>query len=229
MRLSGISLALLFLGAAWGQTKTLSQGPHRMEIMVERLTSGAWQAVDPGLVFASGDRVRFRFHTNFDGYLYVMNWSTSGKYEQLFPREETGRDNRVRPGREYMVPATEAAFRIAGPPGHEVVYWMVTPAEVSDGHPEYKPLPPPPPKELPTNIIPRCDDAMFRSRGECIDTSAGPKLTARGEALPDNLAPLAKGLDQRELVVVRQKNASVVASPVPLTGPVIYEFHLAHR
>jgi hypothetical protein len=229
MKPLNLFLVLLLAVAAWGQTKTLSQGPHRMEITVERLDAAAWHSVDPGLVFASGDRVRFRFHTNFDGYLYVMNWSTSGKYEQLFPREETGRDNRIRAGREYLVPATQTAFRIAGPPGHEVVYWMVTPGEVSDIHPEYTPLPPPPPKDLPKTMIPRCDDAMFRSRGECIDTSAGPKLTARGEELPQNLAALAKGQGQRDLVVVRQQNTSVVASPVPLTGPVVYEFHLAHR
>ncbi len=221
---------LVPLAAAWGQTKTLAHGPHRMEIVVERRDAArGWQAVDPGLVFASGDRVRFRFRTNFDGYLYVMNQSTSGKYEQLFPREETGRDNRVRAGREYLVPATQAAFRITGPAGHEISYWMITPSAIGDGQPrpEYTPLPPPPAKDMPKNLLPRCDDAMFRARGECIDTTAGPKQIARGADLPDNLA----GVDttKRELLIMREKNTSVLASPVPLTGPVIYEFRLAHR
>ena len=43
--------------------------------------------------------MRFRFRTNFDGYLYVTNLGTSGKYEQLFPRQETGQDNRITPPR----------------------------------------------------------------------------------------------------------------------------------
>ena len=37
-------------------------------------------------------------------------------------------------------------------------------------------------------MTPRCDDAMFRARGECIDTSAGPKNVTSRELLPDNLA-----------------------------------------
>jgi hypothetical protein len=223
----------LFAAAACGayaQTKALTQGPHRMEIMLERRDGGAWRSVDPGLVFGQGDLVRFRFRTNFDGYLYVMNYSTSGEYEQLFPREETGRDNKVRAGQEYLVPATETAFRIAGPPGHEVVYWMMMPAAVAGGEDreEYRPLPPPPaPKDAPATLLPRCDDTMFRARGECIDTSAGPKKIARGVDLPDNLAGIQA--DGRNLVIMRQQNTSVVASPVPLKGPVIYEFRLAHR
>ena len=198
-----------------------------MELMLERRDGGAWRSVDPGLVFAQGDRVRFRFRTNFDGYLYVMNRSTSGNYEQLFPRAETGTDNRVIAGKDYFVPATETAFRIAGPPGHEIVYWMMTPAAVSGAAPEYKPLPPPPAREAPQNLLPRCDDTMFRSRGECIDTSAGPKLVPRGADLPENLAGVQ--MDERELLIMRQKNTAVLASPAPLEGPVIYEFRLAHR
>lgn len=220
-------LVLAAAGASHAQTRTLAQGPHRMEIMLERRDGGAWRSVDPGLVFAQGDRVRFRFRTNFDGYLYVMNRSTSGNYEQLFPRAETGTDNRVLAGRDYFVPATETAFRIAGPAGHEVVYWMMTPAALTGKVPEYKPLPPPPAKSAPKNLLPRCDDTMFRSRGECIDTSAGPKLVGRGASLPENLAEVR--MDERELLIMRQKNTSVLASPVPLEGPVIYEFRLAHR
>src|SRR5216684_838570 len=115
------------------QSNSQQQGPYRMEIAVARRESGAWRAVDPGLVLEQNDRVRFRFHTNFDGYLYVMNQSTSGSYSMLFPGEETGRENQIHAGKDYAVPATETLFRIAGPPGHEIVYWMVTPAELGTG------------------------------------------------------------------------------------------------
>src|SRR5229473_2991710 len=137
----------------------LQQGPYRMEIVLERRDGSAWHAVDPGLVLEQNDRVRFRFHTNFDGYLYVMNQSTSGAYAMLFPSEETGRENRIHAGKDYLVPATQTLFRIAGPAGHEIVYWMITPAELRTGEPKYIPLPPPPPaeKRVPSNMTPRCD------------------------------------------------------------------------
>ena len=82
--------------------KTLARGAHRIEITLERQEGEAWRAVDPGLVLDSGDRVRFRFRANFDGYLYVMNEGTSGAYTLLFPREETGRENNIRAGKEYL-------------------------------------------------------------------------------------------------------------------------------
>ena len=72
---------------AYPQSRTLTEGAHRMELVLERLDRDTWRAIDPGLVLAQGDRVRFKFRTNFDGFLYVMNQSTSGTYEQLFPRD----------------------------------------------------------------------------------------------------------------------------------------------
>jgi hypothetical protein len=217
-------LTLLLPGVA-AQSRTVTQGAHRMEIQLERLDGSAWNTIDPGLVLQQGDRVRFRFRTNFDGFLYVMNQSTSGKYEQLFPREETGQDNRVTANKEYQLPSTSTAFRIAGPAGHEVVYWLVSPARLTEGVPR---VGTPSGEGKPLTLIPRCDDAMLRSRGDCIDTSAGPKLVPRGEQVPDNLSAAAEQ-GKRDLLFMRQKDTAVIASTEPLTGPVIYEFRLAHR
>jgi len=228
-----LASALCLLAAALASpqtpapTRTLTEGGHRMELVLERLDRDTWRAIDPGLVLAQGDRVRFKFRTNFDGYLYVMNQSTSGTYEQLFPREETGQDNRISASREYQVPATSAAFRIAGPAGYETVYWLVTPARLSDTAPRYQP--PPATKSAPPALIPRCDDTIWKSRGDCVDPSAGPKLVPRGEAIPQNLVGPSLSRDQRDLLFMRQKNTAVISSPVPLAGPVIYEYRLAHR
>lgn len=221
--------AALALAAALGsaQSRTLTQAGHRMELVLERLDGDTWHIIDPGLVLAQGDRVRFKFRTNFDGFLYVMNQSTSGTYEQLFPRQETGQDNGISASKEYQVPATIAAFRIAGPAGYETVYWLVTPARLNDTAPRYQP--PPATKAAPPTLIPRCDDTILKSRGDCVDPSAGPKLVPRGEPLPRNLAGAGIGREPRDLLFLRQKNTAVISSPVPLAGPVIYEFRLAHR
>lgn len=214
---------------AWGQKKTMQLGPHRMELVLERRQGTQWRPVDPGSVFRNGDYVRFRYRTNFDGYLYVMNHGTGGAFSRLFPREDTGLDNRVQAGKEYLVPATDGAFRVEGPPGHDVIYWVITPLETAAEH-KHAPLPPPPPPGSPLrqSLKPRCDDVILRARGECVDGSAGPKAVAQAQQLPENIKPYA-GDESKELVFFKKENAYVVSSPVPLTGPVVYEFRLAHQ
>jgi hypothetical protein len=59
---SMIRLASLFgLAAmlAFPQSRTMTEGAHRMELMLERLDGDTWRTIDPGLVLAQGDRVRF--------------------------------------------------------------------------------------------------------------------------------------------------------------------------
>ena len=228
MRSRLLVLWVFYFAPGFAQSGSRSDGPHRMEILLERMNGPQWVKVDPRLIFAQNDRVRFHFRANFSGYLYVMDRTTSGKYEQLFPREETGQDNQITAGKDYLIPATDTVFRIAGPPGQEIIYWLVSPVELSEGGHKYKPLPPPPPvdRRLPQNMTPRCDDSIFRARGECVDSSAGPQGIAPGEKLPRNLA--GKG-QSRDLTFMRNDNTSVVASEGPLTGPVIYEFRLAHK
>lgn len=213
---------------AQAQTTTQDAGAQRIEITLDRREGTVWHSVDPGLVFGQDDRVRFRFRANFAGYLYVMIQSTSGKYETLFPREDTGEENRIEAGKEYIVPATQGWFRITGPPGHDILYWMVTPLPLG-GPAKYVPLPPPPkPGPVPPHLTPRCDDTLFKARGECIDSKAGMRGISREETLPANLKDLP-GEGSRELLFIREKDLSVAASPRPFNGPVIYEFRLAHR
>jgi hypothetical protein len=226
---SALCVAAMLAGSqaqAQTQSHTMTQGGHRMELLLERLDQDTWRTIDPGLVLAQGDRVRFKFRTNFDGYLYVMNQGTSGRYEQLFPSVEAGQDNQIAASREYQVPATSAAFRVSGPAGHDVVYWLVSPVKLTDGVPVN---PRPAAKPPAPNLIPRCDDTIMKARGECVDSSAGPKLVPRGTEIPQNLTSQGANLKQRDLLFMRQKNTAVISSQEPLTGPIIYEFRLAHR
>jgi hypothetical protein len=203
----------LFIAAALyvsGQSRVSKQGAHRMEVTLERYEDRAWKVIDPGLVLNKNDRIRFRFKANFSGYLYVTNQSTSARSTLLFPRHDTGSAHRIIANREYLIPATaQGAFRVDGPEGFDVVSWLVSPVELN--RPE-TPAPPAPQGKL----IPRCDDTIFRARGACIDTSAGPQMPRSEEPSDD-------------LLVIREKQSSVIASAVPLKGPIVYEFHLAHR
>ncbi len=226
--------AIIAAGAASAQSRPLSAGPNRMELRVERREAGEWKPVDPSSVFASGDQLRFRFKTNFPGFLYVMNHGTSGEYLLLYPTKEAGESNRIDGGRDYVVPGNDGAFKISGPEGFDVMYWLISPSELraEDGTKRsgYVPLPPPPKnvsKAL-ASLRPRCDDTIFRARGECVDANAGVKQVRTTEQLPDNLKPVPN-LTARELVFIREPNKAVVSSPAPLDGPVIYEYRLAHR
>jgi hypothetical protein len=194
---------------------------QRIRLSVERQEASAWKPVDSALVFAQGDKLRFRVSSTFAGYLYVMNHGTSGGYEILFPRADTGSDNSIEAGKDYIVPAAQGWFKVTGPAGHDIVYWVISPVKLGN---EVRPLPH---EDLPLSFRPRCDDTIFKSRGDCVDTSAGVKPVTEGETLPKNINGVAP--TPRELLFIQEKGATVVSSPAPLTGPVVYELRLAHR
>lgn len=210
------------------QTLGPAPSPYKIEIVLERNERDTWRAIDSRLVLDPDDRVRFRLRTSFSGYLYVTNRSTSGGYEILFPGAETGSQNKLESGREYIIPATEGWFRIAGPPGQEIVYWLVSPVRLTGPDPLTRSQPNPAKAANGPALLPRCDAGIFRARGDCVDTSAGPKELSDTASLPGDLAGV-RNLKSRDLVFIRQKDISIVSSAVPLSGPVIYEFRLAHR
>jgi Domain of unknown function (DUF4384) len=213
--------------AASAQMQSLPSARQRMEITLEREDGVRWVTVPGGFVFESGERVRFRYRSNFDGYLYVMNYGSSGNYVLLFPQKDSGMNNEIKAGREYIVPA-ESRFRITGPPGLDMLYWVVTPLQLGKNpSADYLPLPPPPKAGKPHALIPRCDDQLLRARGMCIDVNAGPR-NAKPDTLPDNLAHLPR-VSARDLMIMNKDDSSVISSAVPGSGPIVYEFRLAHK
>ena len=216
--LNTLLLASLLPLAVVAQTQSL-------EIVLERNESSAWKTIDPGLVLGQGDLVRFRFRTTFDGYLYVINSGTSGSQSLLFPGDATGRNNRVQAGKDYFVPSNGASFKVAGPAGHDVVYWVISPVPL-DGNPAAV-LNGAPPERPAGKLIPRCDQSIFRARGLCIDSTAGPRNVPAEEVLP-NAITAVPNMTRRELVIVQDAHKARVSSSGKLTGPVVYEFRLAH-
>ena len=74
-----------------------------MEILLEKEDHGKVTVMEPGHVFESGDRLRFRFTPNFGGTLFVMDRGTSGSYTLLFPKEDTGTDDKIEAGKAYLL------------------------------------------------------------------------------------------------------------------------------
>jgi hypothetical protein len=227
-RIASITLTALLLIP---RLSAQSGQPLRMEILLEKEDKGKGVVMEPGHVFEKGDRLRFRFTPNFSGTLFVMDRGTSGSYTMLFPKQETGTNDRMESGKTYLLPATDQGwFRVTGPPGHDVVYFVVTSAAggTSTSAVQIPHAPPPAEKHSadtrdPASLVPRCNDELFRARGECVDVSAGPK--AAGDSLPGNLS----GMKSRDLFFIRKEKTSVVSSQQSFDSPVVYEFHIAHK
>ncbi|MBV8818440.1 MAG: DUF4384 domain-containing protein [Acidobacteriaceae bacterium] len=223
MTLDQRSLAAVTLLAAIALPCHPQDRASRMEITVERKDGKTWKAVDPALVLNTGDVIRFRFKSSFDGYLYVTDYGTSGRYTLLFPRQETGQQNVVEAGKEYLIPATDTVFRVSGPAGYESVFWLISPVSLGS-----EMAPPRPTTHHSPTMTPRCDVTAMQSRGLCLDSQAGPRQVQDGDKLPDDLDKLRSNT-ARELTIVRKENQSVVSTPGSTASPLLYEFRLAHK
>jgi Domain of unknown function (DUF4384) len=216
-------------------------GSELMEIVLEKKTGDVVQAMAAGHVFQTGDILRFRLRPAFDGFLYVTDLGTSGKSSLLFPKQETGSDNRIEHAREYVVPATpDGWFEVSGPPGYETLYFVMSPVALAGGTvPSAAPNAAPNPNQgipqgtPPPTMHPRCNDEIFKSRGDCVDPNAGPKRVDPSAPLPGQVRDLFGDISPREasrdLNFTQKSSSSVVTSVSPMTGPVVYEFLLAHN
>jgi hypothetical protein len=213
---------------------TRSTGLHGKSIIIRLEQKNGNQVLEmsPHHVFDAGDIVRFRLTSEFDGYLYVVNLGSTGAYSPLFPAPGTKRDNRINKGVDSLVPSTEDGwFQIDGPAGFDVLYILVSsaPIDVSadtgakgNGGPSHS-------FELPGDSLkPRCNDAIFQARGECVDESAGPAPLARDAPLPPQIGLATRNVS-RDIIFVPGDDEKSVEVSAPSTTPVVYIFRLAHR
>jgi hypothetical protein len=90
--------------------------------MIQSGVGDAPMDVDPSKDFQTGDRIRFAFESNIDGYLYVAQQGTSGNWTVLFPNPQiNGGRNAVKRFAEYEVPQGDW-FQFAGAAGTERVF-----------------------------------------------------------------------------------------------------------
>jgi hypothetical protein len=225
--MKAMCMALLFsaaiqLGKPAAPAPAASSG---LQITLERkMPDGKVQSVDSDHVFEPGDIVHFRVRSDFDGFLYVMDQGTSGKYATVFPSGDAGADNRVRQGQMFSIPTGETSwFEIGGPAGFDIVYFLLSPAALAN--PAAASFAAPGPVGT---LMPRCNDAVFKARGECTDINAGPAPLPRKAPLPAPLAPMA-GSASRDIKVVKKQDGVQVAAAGNTTSPLIYTFRLAHH
>ena len=91
--------------------------------MIQAGPNDAPTDVDPAKEFRSGDRVRFAFESNIDGYLYVAQQGSSGDWTMLFPAAEiNGGRNAVKRHQEHEVPQGGDWFQFDQKPGVEELF-----------------------------------------------------------------------------------------------------------
>ena len=208
--------------ASGSAAQTAAPASMVVDITLERRRDGKIEAMAAGHVFASGDIIRLRVVSHYDGYLYVMDQGTSGRFTTVFPAMETGSDNRVHMAKQYLVPAVEDGwFEVEGPAGFDVLYFLLSPAALST--PVLSNFAAPGPV---SSLKPRCNDEIFRARGECTDDSAGPAALPAGQALPAPLAPIAGGAS-RDITFTNKANGTVGVQGES-AAPMLYTFRLAH-
>jgi hypothetical protein len=89
------------------------------KVTIELSRNGKLSFVKPTFKFRSGDKIRLRLRTNFEGYVSVLNLGSSGNIHTLYPVQ--GSDNYVRPTSDYQIPGGNGWIVFDNNPGTEII------------------------------------------------------------------------------------------------------------
>jgi Domain of unknown function (DUF4384) len=232
-RCSTMFLALFLLPGIAVRLESQPANTGVVSVRLEQKQGNVTKEVPLKRIFHAGDVIRFRITSRVAGYLYVLNQGSSGETATLFPSSDgTEESTRVQKEEIRSVPDdSEGWFEVSGPPGFDTIYFLISampiyvpPAGVgrSQRAETAKPASPPPP-----GALPRCDDEIFKARGECIDPTAGVAPLAADAPVPRELIPAAKSAS-RDIVITDDDHDIDIRTSPSAKLPLIYTFRLAH-
>ncbi|HWF48872.1 MAG TPA: DUF4384 domain-containing protein [Bryobacteraceae bacterium] len=97
----------------------------RYSVLKQR-EDGTYQEISPEAVFHAGDRIRLSLMSNQEGYLYVVEKGSSGKWIPLYPGGTPQEDsNKLAAGKEYIVPG-KGAWEFKGDAGQERLFVLLS-------------------------------------------------------------------------------------------------------
>lgn len=226
--------SLLIIACAHLLSAQGTQSAGWISIRLEQKRGSETKVVPQNTVFHTGDVLRFRITSKTTGYLTVVDVGTSGETSTLFPGSADAQSANLRLGEVRSVPTEgDGWFEVSGPTGYDVLYFMVTATPLaqasekpSDGQrPSSSPVPAE--KAIPKQLLPRCDDEIFKARGDCIDKAAGVTPLGADAPLPTQLKPYSR-MATRDIIVSEDEDGAAVR-PLPTAKlPLIYSFRLAH-
>ncbi len=219
---------LIALNLIAAQSEKSNKAPSRtVSVILEQADGTEWRPADPHRVFRPDDEIRFRFRSNFSGYLYVLNETSSGRYLWLFPTHETGTDNRIIQDREYLIPGTSGSFVIPPSAGYDTIFWILSPVGLAKipELPDKRTVDSP--SETHAPLLPRCQASTLRARGLCLDDTAGVAALDESRSLPPALKPELPA-QTKDLLIEETSGVSHISSN--LEGKAfVYEFRIAHQ
>jgi hypothetical protein len=208
-----------------------ANGEALMVMHLEKKEGSIAKTVAQNTVFRTGDILRFRLTSKVAGYLYVVDQGTTGSAATLFPiASGATANNSIAANVSTLVPATgDGWFEVSGPAGFDVIYILVsaTPITLPPAASQPSSQTPATAAPLPNGLIPRCDDSIFKARGDCIDSSAGVAPLSPNAPLPRELSPLAKTA-ARDIILTDDGDGTAVKPGLSAKLPLIYTFRLAH-
>jgi hypothetical protein len=200
-----------------------------ISIRLEQKIGDDSKTVPQNTVFHNGNILRFRLTSRIAGYLYVVDKGTTGQTTTLFP-VSTGPNpqNRIEPDQTMIVPAMgDGWFEVSGPSGFDMIYLLVSSSPILIPPTAVPGTQESPQNTLPPNLLPRCNDEIFKARGECIDSSAGAAPLPPNAPVPRELVPFSKSAARD--IILTDDGDGVSVKPAPSAKlPLIYTFRLAH-
>jgi hypothetical protein len=231
-RYSQIATLIVFL--SMGPTQYIesqsTSSTGLISIHLEQKNGDNSKTVPQNTVFHNGNILRFRLTSRIAGYLYVVDKGTTGETMTLFPVSNgTGTQNRIEPDQTVIVPAMgDGWFEVSGPSGFDTIYLLVSSSPILIPPAAVPETQESPQNTLPPNLLPRCNDEIFKARGECIDSSAGAAPLPPDAPVPRELVPFAKSAARD--IILTDDGDGVIVKPAPSAKlPLIYTFRLAHQ
>jgi hypothetical protein len=161
--------------------------PHlgvRYNVLLIDTSSGSEQPVDPNQTFHNSDCLALSVQSNYDGYLYVLDHGSSGKWDVLLPSTEmSGESNFVKARTNVKAPA-QYCFSLDNPPGEEHLYLVLarSPQDIS---------------ELNSAI------RASHGTGTAPEPAAGSDSQAKPQAIETQMARLEQGMRSRDLRITK--------------------------
>lgn len=221
--------ALLSMGPTQYIQSQSANSAGLISIRLEQKNGDDSKTVPQNTVFHNGNILRFRLTSRIAGYLYVVDKGTTGQTTTLFPVSTgTGTQNRIEPDQTMVVPAMgDGWFEVSGPSGFDTIYLLVSSSPILIPPAAVPETQESPQNTLPPNLLPRCNDEIFKARGECIDSSAGAAPLPPNAPVPRELVPFAKSAARD--IILTDDGDGVTVKPAPSAKlPLIYTFRLAH-